>query len=44
MRDVPGGKLVRLLQSGISAICLHTNLDAADGGVTTVDGPPSAGA
>jgi putative NIF3 family GTP cyclohydrolase 1 type 2 len=43
--DVPGGKLVRLLQSGISAICLHTNLDAAAGrGERLSDGPPSAGA
>ena len=28
-RDVP----FQLVQSGISAICMHTNLDAADGGV-----------
>ncbi len=29
----PGKKVVALLQSGISAICMHTNLDAAAGGV-----------
>lgn len=28
-----GKKLVALLRSGISAICMHTNLDAATGGV-----------
>jgi len=34
--DTPEGKrLIRLLQSGISAICLHTNLDLVEGGVNT---------
>ena len=32
--DTPDGKrVIRLLQQGISAICLHTNLDRAKGGV-----------
>lgn len=31
--DEVGSKIIGLLQKGISAICLHTNLDAADGGV-----------
>jgi len=31
--DSTGRKVVRLLSNGISAICMHTNLDAADGGV-----------
>ena len=31
-RDVP----FQLVQSGISAICMHTNLDAAEGGVNEV--------
>ena len=31
--DRTGRKIVRLLSSGISAICMHTNLDAARGGV-----------
>ena len=30
--DITGGKVVRLLSGGISAICMHTNLDAALGG------------
>jgi dinuclear metal center YbgI/SA1388 family protein len=30
--DVTGGKVVRLLSGGLSAICMHTNLDAARGG------------
>jgi len=30
--DITGGKIVRLLSEGISAICMHTNLDAAHGG------------
>ena len=30
--DVTGMKVVRLLSGGISAICMHTNLDAAIGG------------
>ena len=28
-----GGVLTTLVKNGISAICMHTNLDAADGGV-----------
>ena len=31
-RDVP----FQLVQSGISAICMHTNLDAAEGGVLSL--------
>ena len=31
--DITGRKVVRLLSGGISAICMHTNLDAARGGV-----------
>ena len=31
--DPIGRKLVRILGAGMSAICLHTNLDAVDGGV-----------
>ena len=31
--DLIGKKVVRLLSGGISAICMHTNLDAARGGV-----------
>jgi len=31
--DITGNKVVRLLSGGISAICMHTNLDAARGGV-----------
>ena len=32
--DLPQGKLITtLIQSGISAICMHTNLDSARGGV-----------
>jgi len=31
--DDKGRKLIRLLTNGISAICLHTNLDSAEGGV-----------
>jgi len=30
--DITGKKIVRLLSGGISAICMHTNLDAARGG------------
>ena len=32
-KDATGRKVVRLLSGGISAICMHTNLDAARGGV-----------
>jgi len=31
--DITGSKIVRLLSGGISAICMHTNLDAVKGGV-----------
>ena len=31
--DTKGRKITRMLTNGISAICLHTNLDTADGGV-----------
>lgn len=31
--DPKGRKVIRLIRSGISAICLHTNLDTVDGGV-----------
>lgn len=31
--DAAGRKIIRLLSLGISAICMHTNLDAAPGGV-----------
>ena len=31
--DITGEKIIRMLESGISAICMHTNLDAARGGV-----------
>ncbi len=31
--DPKGRKVIRLIQDGISAICLHTNLDTAEGGV-----------
>lgn len=34
--DDKGKKVIRMLTSGISAICLHTNLDTADGGVNDV--------
>ncbi len=31
--DAKGRKVIRLIRNGISAICLHTNLDTAEGGV-----------
>ena len=31
--DSKGRKIIRMIQNGISAICLHTNLDTAEGGV-----------
>lgn len=31
--DLTGSKIIRLIRSGISAICMHTNLDIAPGGV-----------
>lgn len=35
-RDVTGNRVLRLLESGIAAICMHTNLDCAEGGVNDV--------
>jgi len=34
--DATGRKLLKLIKSGISVICMHTNLDAAEGGVNDV--------
>ena len=34
--DAQGRMLIRMLRHGISAICMHTNLDAAEGGVNDV--------
>jgi dinuclear metal center YbgI/SA1388 family protein len=31
--DITGSKIIRLISGGISAVCMHTNLDAAEGGV-----------
>lgn len=31
--DPKGRKIIKMVQNGISAICLHTNLDTAEGGV-----------
>ena len=31
--DLKGRKIIRMIQNGISAICLHTNMDTAEGGV-----------
>ena len=31
--DLLGGKLYRLIKNSVSAICMHTNLDIAEGGV-----------
>jgi len=31
--DVVGARLISMIEKGISAICLHTNLDIAEGGV-----------
>lgn len=31
--DLKGRKIIRMIQNGLSAICLHTNLDSAVGGV-----------
>lgn len=33
--DPTGRRVIRLIQSGISAICMHTNLDRLEGGVNT---------
>lgn len=35
-RDVTGNRVLRLLEGGLSAICMHTNLDCAQGGVNDV--------
>ena len=32
-RDVVGGRVLRLLEGNLAAICMHTNLDIAGGGV-----------
>jgi len=34
--DAAGRKLIRILTGGMSAICLHTNLDTAEGGVNDI--------
>lgn len=34
--DVTGSLLLKLIENGISAICMHTNLDSAAGGVNDV--------
>lgn len=34
--NAQGRTLVTLLKNGVSAICMHTNLDAADGGVNDI--------
>lgn len=34
--DAQGRTITKLLRNGISAICMHTNLDAAEGGVNDV--------
>ncbi len=31
--DLKGRKVLKMIQNGISAICLHTNMDSAEGGV-----------
>lgn len=36
VRDVVGRRLLALIEGGISAICMHTNLDCAEGGVNDV--------
>ena len=33
--DPTGRRVIRLIQSGISAVCMHTNLDHLEGGVNT---------
>ncbi len=35
-QDQTGRKVLRLIEHGIAAICAHTNLDAAEGGVNSV--------
>ena len=34
--DVTGRRLLKLIENGIAAICMHTNLDTAQGGVNDV--------
>ena len=34
--NAQGRTITKLLRSGVSAICMHTNLDAADGGVNDI--------
>ncbi len=34
--NAQGRTITKLLQNGVSAICMHTNLDAADGGVNDI--------
>lgn len=34
--DVTGALLIKMIENGISAICMHTNLDCAEGGVNDV--------
>lgn len=31
--DIKGRKIIKMLKNGISAVCLHTNMDSAQGGV-----------
>lgn len=31
--DIKGRKIIKMIQNGISAICLHTNMDSAEAGV-----------
>lgn len=31
--DIKGRRIIKMIQHGISAICLHTNMDTAEGGV-----------
>ncbi len=31
--DIKGRKIIKMIRHGISAICLHTNMDSAEGGV-----------
>ncbi len=31
--DIKGRKIIKMIRNGISAICLHTNMDSAEGGV-----------
>lgn len=35
-RDPVGGRVLALLESGVAAVCMHTNLDCAAGGVNDV--------